>query len=520
MPATWCITLSQSPDLPPVNASHMVYHTITITRPAPGQCQSHGVSHCHNHQICPLSMPVTLCITPSQSPDLPSVNASHMVYHTVTITRPTPCQCQSHGVSYHHNHQTCPLSMPVTWCITPSQSPDLPPSMPVTLCITPSQSPDLLSVNASHMMYHTITITRPALCQCQSHGVSHHHNHQTCPLLMPATWCITPSQSPDLPPVNASHMVYHTVTITRPTPCQCQSHGVSHRHNHQTCPLQCQSHGVSHRHNHQTYPLSMPVTWCITPSQSPDLPPANASHMVYHTVTITRPAPCQCRSHDVSHCHNHQTCPLSMPVTWCFTVTITRPAPCQCQSRGVSHCHNHQTCPLSMPVTWCITLSQSPDLPSVNASHMVYHTVTITRPAPCQCQSYGVSHCHNHQTCPLSMPVTWYVTSSQPPDLPPVNASHMVYHTVTITRPAPCQCQSHGVSHCHNYQICPLSMPVTRYVTSSQPPDLPPVNVSHLVYHTVTNTRPAPCQCQSHGVSQHHKTCPLSMPVTWCVTLS
>ena len=220
------------------------------TRPAPCQYQSHGVSHRHNHQTCPLSIPVTWCITLSQSPDLPPVTASHMLYHTVTITRPAPCQCQSHGVSHHHNHETCPLSMPVTWCITPSQSPDLPP------------------VNTSHMVYHTITITRPAPCQCQSHGVSHCHNHQTCPLSMPVTWCITPSQSPDLPPVNASHMVYHTITITRPAPCQCQSHGVSHRHNHQTCPL------------------SMPVTWCITQSQSPYLPPVNASHMVYHTVTM------------------------------------------------------------------------------------------------------------------------------------------------------------------------------------------------------------------------------------------
>ena len=166
------------------------------------------------------------------------------------------------------------------------------------------------------------------------------------------------------------------------------------------------------------------------------------------------------------------------------------------------HCHikppsfQHQTCPLLMPATWCITSSQSSDLPPVNASHMVYHTVTITRPAPCQCQSHGLSHHHNHQTCPLSMPVIWCITLSQSPDLPPVNASHMVYHTVTITRPAPCQCQSHGVSPHHNHQTCPLSMPVTLCITSSQLPDLPPVNASHMVYHTITITRSAHCQCQ------------------------
>ena len=225
MPVTWCITLSQSPNLPPVNASHMVYHTVTITRPAP-------------------------------------VNASHIVYHTVTITRPAP-------------------------------------------------------VNASHMVYHTITITRLAPCQCQSHGVSHHHNHQTCPLSMPVTWCITLSQSPDLPPVYANHMVYHTVTITRPATCLCQSHGVSHCHNHQTCPCQCQSHGVSHCHNHQTCPLSMPVTWYVTSSQSPDLPPVNANHMVCHIVIITSPAPINA-SRNV-YLHNHFTYYSS--ITWQSTIT-------------------------------------------------------------------------------------------------------------------------------------------------------------------------------------------------------
>ena len=421
-----CNLLPYSPHSQEYTLSHHVTHgkvlqtalqSLTILSTFPGV---HIVTPCHTRQS--------------------STNSTAISYHTLHIPRSTPCHIMSHTAKFYKQNckllpysphsQEYTMSHHVTHgkvLQTELQALTILSTFRGVHHVTPRHTRQS-STNSTAISYHTLHIPRSTHCHTMSHTakfykqhcnllpysphsqeytLSHHVTHgkvlqtalQSLTILstFPGVHIVTPCHTRQSS-TNSTAISYHTLHIPRSTHCHTMSHTAKFYKQH--CNLlpyspHSQEYTMSHHVTHGkvlqtelqalTILSTFPGVHHVTPRHTRQSS-TNSTAISYHTLHIPRSTPCHTTSHTAKfykqHCNLLPYSPHSQEYTLSHHVTHGKVLQTALQSLTIL-----STFPGVHHVTPCHTRQSS-----TNSTAISYHTLHISRSAPCHIMSHYSHH--------------------------------------------------------------------------------------------------------------------------------